>query len=189
MPMVCVDMHTEPMIRLSTLCLLLILGACERTGDGQGASDRVHKLAENGQTLPLLQAISASGKVDQRDVCYRTPLMLAAQFGHLETVQQLLAAGAQVNLHEKGYYTALMLAAGNGHSKVVERLAKAGASVNEVEFTRGWTALIWAAKRGHADTVALLLTLGADATVRDHQGRTSGDWALIQGHRGIAALL
>jgi len=172
--------------RLAKICLFLILAACDRAGNGQLVSPPVHVLAEQGRTQPLLQAISDVGNVDQRDVCYRTPLMLAAQYGHLETVEELLAAGARVDLHEKGYYTALMLAAGNGHREVVRVLAGAGAAVDEVEITRGWTALIWAAKRGHADTVELLLSLGADARVRDRQGRSAHDWALKQGYQGLA---
>lgn len=177
------------MLRLATSFLILVLSACDLAGTGQDAAPALHALAEQGRTQSLLQAISDAGSVDQRDVCYRTPLMLAAQFGHLETVEELLAAGAQVDLHEKGYYTALMLAAGNGHSGVVRTLARAGATVDEVEITRGWTALIWAAKRGHADTVELLLALGADAGVRDKQGRSARDWALIRGYRGLAGRL
>jgi len=115
--------------------------------------------------------------------------MLAAQYGHLETVRELLAAGARVDLHEKGYYTALMLAAGNGHVEVVRALAAAGAAVDEVEITRGWTALIWAAKRGHLATVSLLLELGANPALRDDRGLSAADWARVGRHSEVAALL
>jgi len=177
------------MRRLIPLISLLLLAACDPIPVPPPSAVSLHDLASNGDTPRLLQAISDATSVDQRDVCYRTPLMLAAQHGRLETVRELLARGARVDLHEKGYYTALMLAAGNGHAEVVGLLAQAGASVDEVEISRGWTALIWAAKRGHLETVRLLLALGADPALRDHQGRSAGDWARAARHPEILALL
>jgi ankyrin repeat protein len=176
-------------IRLLTPFLMLALAACDQATVEQRAGYGLHELARQGETQQLLRAVADTGRVDQRDVCYRTPLMFAAQFGQIETVERLLAAGARVDLHEKGYYTALMLAAGNGHSEVVRMLAAAGAKIDEVEISRGWTALIWAAQRGHADTVGLLLALGADHSRRDHQGRSARDWALARGQVKVAALL
>lgn len=178
------------MLRLvTTISLPLLLAACDPVPVQSQRAVSLHDLAGSGDTRRLLQAISGQTGVDQRDVCYRTPLMLAAQHGRLETVRELLSRGARVDLHEKGYYTALMLAAGNGHADVVQLLAQAGADVDEVEITRGWTALIWAAKRGHLETVRCLLALGADPGLRDHQGRSAGDWARAAGHPEVLALL
>lgn len=177
--------ETVPMIRVVIVLMAGLLLSCEQAAN---VDDRLHRLAEQGETRSLIDAIVESGNVDQRDICYRTPLMFAAQFGRLDTVRELVAAGAQVNLHEKGYYTALMLAAGNGHADVVRLLADAGADLDEVEFTRKWTALIWSAKRGHTDTVRLLLQRGARRDLRDDRGRTALDWARMEGHAEVVAL-
>jgi ankyrin repeat protein len=177
--------ETVRMIRIFFVLMAGLLLSCEQVPD---VDDRLHRLAEQGETRSLIDAIVETGNVDQRDVCYRTPLMFAAQFGRIDTVRELVTAGAQVNLHEKGYYTALMLAAGNGHAAVVEFLADAGAAIDEVEFTRDWTALIWSAKRGHTDTVRLLLQRGARRDLRDDRGRTALDWARIEGHTAVVAL-
>lgn len=177
------------MRRVFVTILGCLIAACQ-PADNRGADEpNIYRLAEEGATTPLMVALETTGKVDPRDVCHRTPLMFAAQFGRLETVRRLLDAGANVHLHEKGYYTALMLAAGNGHTDVVQLLAETGASVNEVEMTHGWTALIWAAKRGHRETVALLIDLGADPAIRDDRGWTARDWALHGGHAATAQLL
>lgn len=181
--------HAVSVFRLTTFLLAGLLAGCDPGSPVDADAPSVHDLAGRGDTGRLLATIAGAGDVDHRDVCYRTPLMLAAQSGHLQTVTELIAAGARVDLHEKGYYTALMLAAGNGHSDVVRALAAAGAAVDEVEITRGWTALIWAAKRGHTETVRLLLTLGADPGRQDRQGRSARDWALAQGHDDVVALL
>ena len=171
------------------LCCLF-LGGCGSDEALVESEIALHDLAEQGQTGPLMATIAREGgQVDRRDVCYRTPLMLAAQFGRLETVQALLEAGAGVDLHEKGRYTALMLAAGNGHADVVQILLDAGANVNNIEQTRGWTALIWAAKRGHTDTVRVLLEHGAETAIGDDQGRTARAWAETQRHHEIVVLI
>lgn len=167
----------------------LLTVACQDEADTHVTGGDIHRLAEQGKTTALLNLIEDSASVNQRDVCYRTPLMFAAQFGRLDTVRELLDAGARVDLHEKGYYTALMLAAGNGHTEVVRVLAEAGAAVDEVEITDGWTALVWAAQRGHVETVRLLLDLGADPAHRDRRGRTARDLAVRQRHSDVVALL
>lgn len=172
-----------------TMAVGCLFAACQfDTGVETSAAD-VYRLAENGETASLLSALKATGEVDPRDVCYRTPLTFAVQFRRTETVRRLLDAGVSVHLHEKGSYMALMLAAGNGHTGVVALLAAAGAGVNHVEITHGWTALIWAAKCGHHQTVALLVELGGDATIRDDRGWTVRDWALHEGHPATAELL
>ena len=170
--------------------LFLVLAACsEQEPPVAPAESVLHRLAEQGQTHELIRVISETGDPDERDVCYRTPLMFAAQFGRLDTVHELIAAGAQIDLTEKGNYTALMLAAGNGHTEVVRTLAEAGANIDQVEITNGWTALIWAANRGHSGTVQLLLALGADPAIRDQKGHTATDWARMQGHLELEGLL
>lgn len=164
------------MLRYLSIFLVATLAACGETPPAQ-APLSMHDLAQQGETEQLLQLIDPEHPVDHRDVCARTPLMLAAQYGHRDTVTQLLAAGAGVDLREHGEYTALMLAAGSGHVEVVRQLAAAGAAIDQVETTRGWTALIWASVNGHRETVQALLELGADRRVRDRDGRTAQDWA------------
>jgi ankyrin repeat protein len=177
-----------PLSLLLILALLAVAG-CDRVPRDAEGTPLLHHAAERGDLAQLDELVAGGTPVNARDLCQRTPLMLAAQAGRLDTARELLARGAYVDLHEKGSYTALLLAASNGHTGVVELLARHGANVNEVERTNGWTALIWAAKRGHEDTVRALLELGADSRIRDQRGRDAAGWASASGHAGVAALL
>uniref|UniRef100_A0A8C5EZ42 Ankyrin repeat and KH domain containing 1 n=1 Tax=Gopherus evgoodei TaxID=1825980 RepID=A0A8C5EZ42_9SAUR len=107
-----------------------------------------------------------------------TPLMEAAQEGHLELVKYLLAAGANVHATTATGDTALTYACENGHTDVADVLLQAGAdlvfnlnysfteartpltvafSVSKLSLQDGSTMLIEAAKGGHTNVVSYLL--------------------------------
>uniref|UniRef100_A0A452GMR0 K Homology domain-containing protein n=1 Tax=Gopherus agassizii TaxID=38772 RepID=A0A452GMR0_9SAUR len=114
-----------------------------------------------------------------------TPLMEAAQEGHLELVKYLLAAGANVNrATANNDHTVVSLACAGGHLAVVELLLAHGAdpthrlkvfnlnysftearrtpltvafSVSKLSLQDGSTMLIEAAKGGHTNVVSYLL--------------------------------
>ena len=58
-----------------------------------------------------------------------TPLVAAAEGGHLETAEALVAAGALVESEAADGATALLVASGNGHPACVALLIGAGADV------------------------------------------------------------
>ncbi len=53
----------------------------------------------------------------------------------------------------------------------------------------GWTMLMAAADKGNKEIVQQLLKVGADKAVRNTQGQTASDIALVAGHRELAELL
>jgi ankyrin repeat protein len=104
--------------------------------------------------------------------------------------ESLIRAGADVNF---GPITPLMDAARHSLA-ITELLIRAGADVNAFEPVWG-TPLMGAAFYGHTEIVRLLLSAGADATIRyppDHRdsaNMTARDVALTQRHKTIAELI
>ena len=121
-----------------------------------------------------------------------TPLMLAAQNGHLEIVTALIAAGAAsaaVNQSMSNGQTALMSAAQNGHAEIVRALIAAGADANQA-MPDGRTALMLAAQKGHLEIVAALIRAGADADqATPHSRQTALMSAAQNGHAEIVRAL
>ncbi|XP_068134225.1 ankyrin repeat and KH domain-containing protein 1-like isoform X2 [Hyperolius riggenbachi] len=118
-----------------------------------------------------------------------TPLMEAAQEGHLELVKYLLAAGANVHAKTATGDTALTYACENGHTDVADVLLQAGADL-EHESEGGRTPLMKAARAGHLCTIQFLISKGANvnrATVNnDH---TVMSLACAGGHLAVVELL
>lgn len=122
--------------------------------------DVAHDLrdATSAADLPRVKALlAAKADVNSRTGIGVTPLIIAAQDGHPETVRVLLAAKADVNAkihYDKGDFTALMLASGYGHLDVVRELLAANADVN-AKTGDGITALMLASGKGHLEVVQL----------------------------------
>ncbi|VVB17973.1 unnamed protein product [Arabis nemorensis] len=88
----------------------------------------------------------------------------------------------------------LHLAAALGYDWAIKPILAAGVSIN-FRDANGWSALHWAAFSGREDTVAVLVSLGADAgALTDPSpelplGKTASDLAYGNGHRGISGFL
>ena len=67
----------------------------------------------------------------------RTPLLAAAEAGHLEAVQLLLQAQAEVNYQDQAGFHALYLAAGSNVPELVSYLLSQGAELHARNRSRG----------------------------------------------------
>ncbi|XP_078583018.1 uncharacterized protein LOC144865869 [Branchiostoma floridae x Branchiostoma japonicum] len=144
-----------------------------------GDTDRVEQLLEEG----------VNPDAHANNLWKRTPLHLAAQKGHHETVSALLAAGADVNAQGDWKKTPLHRAAGNGHHETVSALLAAGAHVN-VQDDEQRTPLHLAVENGHHETLSALLAAGADVNIKDRHKKTPLHLAAEKGHHEtVSALL
>uniref|UniRef100_A0A6I8PI05 Ankyrin repeat domain-containing protein 17 n=1 Tax=Ornithorhynchus anatinus TaxID=9258 RepID=A0A6I8PI05_ORNAN len=125
-----------------------------------------------------------------------TPLMEAAQEGHLELVKYLLAAGCILtticsNVHATTATgdTALTYACENGHTDVADVLLQAGADL-EHESEGGRTPLMKAARAGHVCTVQFLISKGANVNrTTANNDHTVLSLACAGGHLAVVELL
>ncbi|PWA22569.1 hypothetical protein CCH79_00015156, partial [Gambusia affinis] len=111
----------------------------------------------------------------------QTPLMVAAELGSLEIVQELIRRGATVDMDDVGGWTALMWAAYKGRTEVARLLLEREANPN-ITGQYSVYPIIWAAGRGHAEIVHLLLQYGAKVNCSDKYGTTPLIWASRKGH-------
>lgn len=105
-------------------------------------------------------------------------IVKAGEGGNINVIKMLLAKGANIHdVRKDGKANALHQAANYGKAAIVPFLVQQGIEVNTPNGY-GQTPLILAAKFGWLDTVKVLLAQGADASVRDHKGKTAADYAL-----------
>ncbi|KAM9365895.1 kinase D-interacting substrate of 220 kDa B [Pholidichthys leucotaenia] len=128
-------------------------------------------------------------EVDGRSDNGQTPLMLAAEQGSLEIVQELIRRGANVNLDDVDCWSALISAAKEGHVEVVRELLENSAYIEHRDMG-GWTALMWATYKGRVEVTQLLLDNGANANTTGQQYSVYPIiWAAGRGHAKIVKLL
>ncbi|KAK3910972.1 Ankyrin repeat family A protein 2 [Frankliniella fusca] len=130
----------------------------------------LHERAGQGEIIEA--ELQLEGKIDPPDENGLTPLMWAAAYGQLSTVQLFLKHGAQIDKLGPEGETPLLLAAASGHHDVVRLLLNEGAAVNHADDI-GNTALMYAAHGDHPHCVNELLLHGADFTATNENGDTA----------------
>ncbi|MGY3239968.1 ankyrin repeat protein [Bradyrhizobium sp. USDA 4448] len=130
----------------------------------------------------IVEILIAHG-ADERgpDETGKPPIVYAAARAKLDVVKRLLARSVDVNARYAHDLTLLMWAAGPDEKvaepdalNVVTYLLNAGAHVDDRD-ARGRTALMIAAEGGHSEIVNLLIARGANALLKDREGKTAAD--------------
>ena len=117
----------------------------------------IHDAAQAGDVARVRALLVADPTlVDAKTDYGFTPLILAAQNGHLEVVKYLLEKSAAVDAKSNDGVTPLIVAAQNGYLEVVKHLLDKGATV-DAKSNDGFTPLLFAAQNGHLEVVKLLL--------------------------------
>ncbi|KAF3825121.1 hypothetical protein GH733_005755, partial [Mirounga leonina] len=137
-----------------------------------------------------------------------TPLMAAANGGHVKIVKLLLAhkadvnaqsstdvvkvlleSGASIEDHNENGHTPLMEAGSAGHVEVARLLLENGAGINTHSNEFKESALTLACYKGHLEMVRFLLEAGADQEHKTDEMHTALMEACMDGHVEVARLL
>jgi ankyrin repeat protein len=147
------------------LKLLLSRGADVDSLNSLGSTP-LHRVAVLGKAEAAKILVAAGANVNAKNNEGATPVNYAAE-KRPDVLKVLLAQGGQASIE------ALILAARHGHLESVRDLLERGAEVNST--SGGYSPLRWAAcgwSDDHVKIAELLLAHGADAHVRDRDGKT-----------------
>ncbi|KAF7662436.1 hypothetical protein LDENG_00236180 [Lucifuga dentata] len=122
------------------------------------------------------------------DINGNTALHLAANIPAISTAMLLLQHEADINAQNKEGFTPLTVAVREDHIEMAEFLLKEGANVNFTGQCQR-SPLMIAAGSGQISMVKLLLRFDADITLKDTNGWSSDDHAVMNGHHPCSLLI
>ncbi|XP_071116428.1 ankyrin repeat domain-containing protein 50-like [Haliotis cracherodii] len=128
-------------------------------------------------------AINSRGKYD------RTPVMVAAEFGHADVLELLVREGGDVNLRSSEGNTILHAACLGGHVKMVLHVLSTTRVDVNARGKKGRSPLMLAAWMGHQDVFELLVSVGSDVSLVDDGGNNILHVACRGGHADMVAYL
>lgn len=149
----------------------------------------VFDLCRNGDTAELKTLLqSNTSLLNFKKSNGFTPFIIATYNGQFDASKLLIEMGADINAQDRSGNTALMGVCFNGNVELVKLLISNKIMINALNFNHA-SALIFAATFGHVEIVQLLLKAGADKTIKDNNGKSAYDQAMMQGNDALAQLL
>jgi len=134
--------------------------------------------AADGNLEQCKQRLSSSWtKINAQDAQGKTALHEACRWGHIEVAKFLISQKADPKITTVEGTTVLHLAALNGHDTLVNYLVNEVKMDVNVQDKFGDTPLIAASGSGKLSTTKLILSLGADITIRNRNKRTAQESA------------
>jgi ankyrin repeat protein len=176
----------------STLALIGVLALLSPAAQAQippGPSELrvyagLHAAVAKGDAAEIERLIAACQTVDAQDSHSRTPLIVAAHFGHQAAAQALLKGGANPNALDAQRYDIVTIAAVNDDVEMLKLALASGANAGAITSPYDGTALIAAAHLGHAEVVRVLIAAKAPLDHVNNLGWTALIESIVLGNGG-----
>jgi ankyrin repeat protein len=178
----------------------------------------LHKAVQEVNEVRIRSLVQMGADVNATDEKGRIPLHLAAKIGRYSVVEYLVEHGSDVHKKDNMHKTPLVYAIEKNRIKVIVYLSKVVNKTQRKEeedalfhsvtagdldklsynLTRrdinsvnkdGKTVLHIASEAGNLEIVKFLLTLGADRTILDYDGRNALSYAKLTGNKELVQLL
>jgi ankyrin repeat protein len=150
---------------VAALALLLPLPAFAQIPPGPSelrAYAGLHAAAAKGDAAEIARLLSAGGQnVDAKDGHSRTPLIVAAHFGHRDAARALVKGGANPNALDAQKYDIITIASVNDDVPMLKVALELGCDPKNITSPYNGTALIAAAHLGHEEIVRTLIAAKA----------------------------